>query len=376
MSRARIITVTRLCALVLLALPLAAQTVAPERLFRDAVAAQERGEDAVAARKYRELLRTHPGAVMVRVNLGVTLAHMGRWDEAIEQYRRVLASDPKNREVRMNLALAYYEKTDCKKVVAELEPVHRSAPNEIQPAMLLGDCYGQLSRYADAVSVLSPLESTHAGNAEFVWLFGKALIHAGRAPEGVERIEKAAAAAGNAETYLMASQTRLELNQYDQAKADADNAQRLNATQPGLPTLNGMILERTGDYTGAETALRQALKADEKDFNAHFYLGAILYFRRDTGQARLHLERALRLQPTSLPARYELALVARAEGHNDEALRTLQGIVRDDPTWLQPHIELAALYYKLNRPEDGAQEQQTVDHLLATQSEHRPLTLP
>ena len=50
------------------------QTANPEQLFKEAVEAQQRGEDAVAVSKYKELLSMHPEAVAVRVNLGATLA--------------------------------------------------------------------------------------------------------------------------------------------------------------------------------------------------------------------------------------------------------------------------------------------------------------
>ena len=64
----------------------------PEQLFQDAVRAQQRGDGAEALRMYRELIRIDPGATGVRVNLDATLAHMGRFDEAIAQYRTVLAA--------------------------------------------------------------------------------------------------------------------------------------------------------------------------------------------------------------------------------------------------------------------------------------------
>jgi len=37
--------------------------------------------------------------------------------------------------------------------------------------------------------------------------------------------------------------------------------------------------------------------------------------------------------------------------------------VGKDAQWMDPHVELAALYYRLNRPQDGAREKQIVDRL-------------
>ena len=104
------------------------------------------------------------------------------------------------------------------------------------------------------------------------------------------------------------------MNQFDLAQRDAEAAQRLNPDLTGLSTLRGMILEQQGDYDAAETALKKALAMKADDFDAQLYLGSIYYFKRDMDQAKTHLTRALQLQPSSAQARYELALVARADG--------------------------------------------------------------
>jgi tetratricopeptide (TPR) repeat protein len=184
-------------------------------------------------------------------------------------------------------------------------------------------------------------------------------------PDAVALVEKVAEKTANANDYLLAGQTRFGMSQYDLARRDADAARQLNPKLAGLATLNGMILEQTADYDGAEAALLQALSADPDDYNAHFYLGANFYFKRDMKKARLHLTRALQLQPDSAQARYELALVAHAEGNLNEALKELEIVVHEIPDWLQPHVELSALYYRLHRPDDGARERHVVDRMMA-----------
>lgn len=354
----------------------AAQSSNPERLFQEAVEAQERGDDVVAAQKYQALLRLRPQAVVVRVNLGAALAHLDRFSEAIDQYRIVLLSDPTNVMARMNLALAYQGNGDLVNAVAELEQLHREEPGEGQAVLMLADCYLQSARYRDAVALLAPLESAKPDDPNLQWLLGSAMIHVGRAREGVERVEKMANKAADADAYLLAGQTRLAMNQYDLARQDADGVQSLNPKLPGLQTLNGMILERTGDYDAAEAALQQAIAADANDFNAHLYLGAIFYFNRELEKARPQLTRALELQPDSAQARYEMALVARADGQLDAARKSLETVIRHSPEWLQPHVELSALYYRLHRPEDGAKEKAIVDRLMAAEQQSGSQTIP
>src|SRR5579864_6674539 len=100
----------RIVAVFLIAAGMAgAQSTDPQQLFRDALAAQQQGDDVLAIRKYREILKRYPDSVEVRANLGAALAKLNRYDEAIEQYRAALAKKD-NASLRLNLALAYYKK--------------------------------------------------------------------------------------------------------------------------------------------------------------------------------------------------------------------------------------------------------------------------
>jgi len=50
-------------------------------------------------------------------------------------------------------------------------------------------------------------------------------------------------------------------------------------------------------------------------------------------------------------------------GKYAEAATTLEELEKGDPKWLDPHVELAALYYKLHRPDDGQRERDIVNRL-------------
>ena len=342
-----------------------AQAPGPEQLFRDAVAAQQRGDDALAIRKYRELLELRPDVPEVRANLGATLAHAGRYDEAIEQYRAALAKRPGNNELRFNLALAWYKKDDLPDAAAELSSLLQAEPGEARVATLLGDCYSRMGRYKDAIAALGPVEAAHPDDLTVAWLLGSAMIHDEQAREGLPRVERAAAAGHNAEAYMLAAQTWLGLNEFERANAAADAGIKLNPRLPGLYTLSGKIKQYLGDSAGAKADLEKALAADGGDFDAHLTMGAILNAERDLDGARKHIERALQIQPSSTLARYELGRIERSQGHIEAAVREFETVVKADPKWLRPHIELAALYYRLNRPEDGRKERDIVEKLSA-----------
>jgi len=141
---------------------------------------------------------------------------------------------------------------------------------------------------------------------------------------------------------------------------------------PGIFTLVGTARDKTGDVKKAESAFREALKSNPDDFDANLYLGAILCKRRDLDEAKPYLERALRLNATSSMAQYEMAMLKSTTGQYESAAQDLEKLVKNDPQWLEPHVELASLYYRLHRPADGAKERQIVDQITAEQQAAGP----
>jgi Tfp pilus assembly protein PilF len=89
-------------------------------------------------------------------------------------------------------------------------------------------------------------------------------------------------------------------------------------------------------------------------------------------EAKTYLEKALRLNPTDSMARYEVAMMRVTSGEYARAAEELEELVKDDPKWLEPHVELASLYYKLHRPEDGARERRIVERITAEQQAGGP----
>ena len=350
----------------------AAQQSEPERLFNSAVSAQQRGDYTSAIHDYEKLLQMRPNMGEVRANLGAALVHAGRLDEGITQYRLALASVAEKDQVRMNLALAYYKKGDLADAIHEFDELRKVRPRDPQLAILLGDSEVRMGQANEAVTMLAPLEAENDANPDFEYVLGTALIQAGKRREGVARLDKTAQATQSADAYLLAGSTLLDLNDNEHARSDLEAALRLNPKLPRVYTLTGMARDKNGDAAAAEPAFREALKLNPGDFEANLYLGAILYKRRAVDEAKPYLDRALELNPSSSMARYELAMWKSTAGQYESAAKELEAIVKSDPDWLEPHVQLATVYYRLHRADDGARERAIVDRLTAQQQSRGP----
>ena len=300
-----------------------AQSPDPQQLFADGAQAQQRGDFQRAIRDYQEFLKLRPNSLEAEVNLGAALVHEGQFDDAIVLYRSALSHAPGNKGVLLNLALAFYKKGDLTK-------------------------------------------------AREQFALGSALIASGRRREGIARIEQVAKKESSADAYLLAGSTLLELNDFARARDDLEIALRLNPKLPGIYSLIGTARDNTGDLERAEAAFRQALKINADDFTANLYLGAMLLKRRELQEAKSYLEHALELNPSSSMARYEFAMLESLSGQYEAALHDLQTVAKDDPNWLEPHVELANLYYRLHQPEEGAKERQIVQEISAKQEARSP----
>ena len=343
-----------------------AQSPNPEQLFHDALAAQQRGDDALAVRKYQEILQRYPESLEVRANLGAALAKLNRYDEAIVQYHAVLAKK-ENAGLRLNLALAYYKNGAFSDAVQQLNTLRAAQPDDVRLATLLADCYASLGQDEKVIAILKPEEAAHPGDLSVAWLLGSALIRAGHRREGLDRVDRVAREGKSPEAYLLAGRTALKMNEFERARDYGAAAARLNPRLPGVDTLRGTVLSYLGDAEGAAALLRKAVEADPKDYEAQLGLGAVLLTGRDLDGARRHLQLALQLKPDATVARYEWARLERYEGHVEAAARDFEKVIHDDPNWAQPHVELAALYFRLNRQEDGERERAIFDRLTAEQ---------
>jgi len=343
-----------------------------DEFLRQGIAAQQHGDLKSAIDNYRKALAIQPGMVEARANLGAALSAAGQFDAAIEEDLRVLAKAPNNVGVRMNLALAYYKKGDMEHAHAELLVVHAARPLDLSNAVLLGYTYIKLGKANEAAEMLAPLEAGHENNMDLEYVLAYALIESGKATEGLPKMERVARETHSADAYFIAGSTRLHRREFHEARADLDAAIELNASFPGLYTMAGQARDALGDTDAALPAFEAALRADPRDFTANLYLGTMRLKQRDLESAKPMLELALQLQPTSTMAQLQIAKLNSMTGKYAEAAAALEQLEKADPNWLDPHIELAAIYYKLHRPEDGQRERDIVKQLEAKQQQAGP----
>jgi tetratricopeptide (TPR) repeat protein len=97
------------------------------------------------------------------------------------------------------------------------------------------------------------------------------------------------------------------------------------------------------------------------------YLGVLLKEEQAYDEALPFLKHALQVRPGDLGVRYQIAALHLAERNYSDAQKELEAIVTEAPNFLEAHVALSALYYRLKRKADGEREQAVVAKLTAQQ---------
>lgn len=333
-----------------------------EKLFQEALQMQQNGDIQGAIAAYKHLLQIRPGVAPALANLGAALAKTGRYEEAIVDYREALKGG-ETVATRLNLALAYYKLGDFRKAVSEFDRVRTEEPGNPQANDLAADCYLRMGDYARVIDIAGPLAAANQADLAVQYILGTALIRDHRNAEGQRVIDRILQHGENAGANLLQAEMAIADENYLKADSYVQKAIQEAPQLPDAYLLAGIAKEGLGDHAAAKEAFRQSLALDPNEFDAHLQLGALLTQDADLDEARVHIEAALRERPSSPAALYRMGLVEKQSGKLEQACDLFEQAEKGAPNWLPPHVQLATLYYRLRRPEDGMRERQAVSRL-------------
>src|SRR5262249_52691086 len=115
--------------------------------------------------------------------------------------------------------------------------------------------------------------------------------------------------------------------------AELREAARLDGTLPGIFTRMGAIYELQKQSEDARLSYEEAIRRNAQDATAHYALGSLLLGREEDAAALPHLEAAVQLGPLAVWFRLALAACLTALERTRDATRELDLIDR-----LQPNL--------------------------------------
>jgi tetratricopeptide (TPR) repeat protein len=245
-------------------------------------------------------------------------------------------------------------------------------PDQVQPTMLLADCWLAMGKNKQVVELLDPLAIQHPEDLGVAYMLGTALVRDNQVARGQIVIDRILRNGDSAEARLLLGTTKLNVSDFAGAMEDLAKAVALNPKLPDVYSFYGLALLRTGDAKGASEAFRKELEANPNDFNSNLQLGALLKMDENYDDALPYLRRALQARPGDPGVRYQLASIAFSKGNVEDARAQLETILKESPNFTEAHVTLATVYYRLKRKADGDRERAIVQKLNAEAQAKQP----
>jgi Tfp pilus assembly protein PilF len=341
-------------------------------LFAEAVRLHQAHDLDAAAEAYGRFLKEQPRNIEALSNLGAVLAAQGRYEDAVARYREALAVDARRPAVRLNQAITLEKAGRPGDAAVELERVVAEAPENRGAVVLLAECRVHLGEYGRAVALLTPLYEKSPDDRAVTYLLGFALMEDKQLDRGQLLLDRVLRGGESAETRLLMGAVKLGASDYAAARDDLRRAAELN---PALPMVHGFLgraLMNLGDVQGAKEEFRREIASNANDFDANLFLGVLLKQDSAFEEAMARFEKAASLRPGEPAAAYQVGALRLQLGQTNGAREVLEQVVAAAPDFLEAHVSLALVYYRLKRTPDGDRERDIVRELERKAQEQQP----
>jgi predicted Zn-dependent protease len=298
----------------------AASAPTPFEVAQD-LAARGRLDKALA--QLDELTAQSPEAAGVERLRGIIFYQKEQFPEAIQAFTKAEAQDANDRESIEMHGVALFRLGKAEQALPYLEKARASVDRaNIDPQYVLGLCYTDLQRYADA---------RHAFAAQYGFAPDSAEAHllAGRLFLRREFTAQAAVEAGAALELNPALPLGHQLlGEIALAKGDTAAAIRELEAERKLNPLNGTMYDRLGDAylrngqnAEAQQALNRAVLLEPNSTAPYILLGEAFLKLKQPIQALHYLDRAVKMDPSNFITHNLLGQAYKATGQLAEANR-------------------------------------------------------
>ncbi|MBZ5647041.1 MAG: tetratricopeptide repeat protein [Acidobacteriia bacterium] len=222
------------------------------------------------------------GSSLLHLLRGSVLLTTGRYDDAALALQRAIELDNRNTDAYVLLAQLNGVRSSIPQAIAVCERSIQANPKDVRPYVLLGSLEEARGNWQRAEDV-----------------YRKAL-----------QVQPDHPVAANNLAYLMVEHSE----NLDVAASLAQTAHRAMPDSPAAADTLGWAYYRKGAYSLAVDLLQEALKRSPNEPVFHYHLGLAYYAAHDPENARIHLRRALELNPKSAEAE-EIKKVLKSLDH-------------------------------------------------------------
>jgi len=269
---------------------------------------------------------------------------------------KVVKAKPETAEAQALLASVYAKQRNYSAAVTAYQKIVELDPNRVSAHLGLGDVYFRMQRWADAAAALEKAVAIDGSNKQAFFQIGNAyeeLRDFAKAADAYERFLKL-----NPENawmgYLRLGSCRMELQQYDQAVAALQEAQKAQPRDLKVNYSLAMAYRKAGQLDQAESVLRSLAEINPPD--ASTYYSEIIKMYDESGRNENAIEAAkkvIELNPKSEMAVYNLAIMFQKLKRFEEAIATFQQALTIKPDYDVAYYNIGSCYLNLKKYQES-----------------------
>ncbi|HEU4531967.1 MAG TPA: XrtA/PEP-CTERM system TPR-repeat protein PrsT [Steroidobacteraceae bacterium] len=305
------------------------------------------GKPDAAERRFQEALRLRPGEPAALVALAQVALAKGNRDGAVRWLETARKENPQAVEPRVLLAQYYLGRRDLARAESLASEAIRIAPDNAAALNVLGVTLASAGRMRDGVDTLNRAAAASPGSAQTLFNLASAYLAAGE-PEPALRTARKALELRPDDIRALAMVAALESarGQDSEARRMLEQIRKIDPKYPGLAVIEAELAMRAGNAAAAVKSYDAAL-ANAPSAN----IAVRAYVARRTARAAnplAPLELWLLAHPDDMRVRLVFADALAQMGNQDAAVAQLEQVVAAEPENVAALNNLSWTYHLRN----------------------------
>lgn len=259
------------------------------------LAMQDRHEDAVEAFRRANVLKPRS---MTFNNIGNSLFHLGRKDDAMEVIEYALRLDPSNEEAHYNRGLILAEQKNYKRAIAEYDAAIDLWPDFAEALNNKGLALLHLGRYDEAITEFKKALDAKPDLVQALNNIGMSHHEIGKYQEAIDAYKEALRLdPSNNTSFNSLVLLLLDLKRYDDVTEMYKRRIGREVTISEVLMAMGKMLAELEKYNRSLVMFDELIRLDPNDAYAHFNKGLVLFNLKRTEDSTQAFTRAIQIKP-------------------------------------------------------------------------------
>ena len=251
--------------------------------------------------------------------------------QALVLLKSAVAANPSDLEAQLSLASVYLRTGDLPNAKPLLSSILAKDVHRLAAKSLLGQVLFMEGDYTAAAEQFQSVMTEDPG-LEVAYSLAITYLKLGKLANATNVFDEMLTSLGSsAELHVLIGRAYRDGNQLDLAAGEFRKALSMNPAVPRAHSYLGFLyLLQGGDaaLADARKEFEAEISHDPNDYSSHFYLGVILFKRREFGLAEQELAKAIHLQPDSPDAYFYRGQVQLESGNSHESVPQFERAVQ------------------------------------------------